>query len=188
MVITIPNAGSSYPLLLVITLHDLTWYLSHARLCAWIIEVILKLSPGRDKDEAGFEAHPTPSRGHTTGVQKWYMVRITTIEPARQVIAKRIQCAKREEPPLHEPASSRKSGNSEMRLSALQLKSFRASFQSTVRVDLSPPLWVWVWACVTVWMNTTAHPPRRAKAFSPPRRSTTTTRMTMSITTLHLQF
>jgi len=106
MVITIPNAGSSYPLLLVITLHDLTWYLSRTRLlCAWIIEVILKLSPGRDKDEACFEAHPTPSRGHTTDVQKWYMVRTTTIEPARQAIAKRIQCARREKPLPHGPAS-----------------------------------------------------------------------------------
>ena len=68
-------------------LHDLTWRLSHTRFCACVVEAILQLSPGRDKDKTPFEAHPIPSRGHTTGVQKWYMVRITTIEPARQAIS-----------------------------------------------------------------------------------------------------
>jgi hypothetical protein len=42
------------------------------------------------------------------------------VEPAWQAIAKRIQCARMEEPPPppHGPASSRKSGESERRLSA----------------------------------------------------------------------
>jgi len=96
---------------------------------------ILKLSPGGDKDKTRFEVHSTPSRGHTTGVQKWYMRANHHVEAAwwTQAIAKSIQCARREEPPPHGPASSsRKSGESEMSLNALKPKSFRASFQSTV--------------------------------------------------------
>jgi len=61
-----------------------------------------------------------------------------------QAIARSIQYAKSDEPtPPHEPASaSSMSGESEMSLSALKLRSFRASFQSTVRVGLRAPLWV----------------------------------------------
>ena len=174
--------GHNIPQLLVIVLHDLTWHLSHTRFCAWIIEVILNLSPGRDKDQMRFEAHFTPSRGHTAGVQKWYLCANHHVEAAwwAQTIAKSIQCARGEEPPPHEPASaSRMSWESEMGLSALKLKSFRTSFQSMVRVGFRAPLWVWV----TVDEHD-GPPSRRAKAVSPPQQCITTTRMTI----IHLQF
>ncbi|OAX31816.1 hypothetical protein K503DRAFT_870474 [Rhizopogon vinicolor AM-OR11-026] len=97
---------------------------------------ILKLGPGTDKTR--FEVHSTPSRGHTTGVQKWYMRANHHVEAAwwTQGIAKSIQCARREEP-ASATTTMRRSGESEM--GALKPKSFRASFQSTVsrrRIDV----------------------------------------------------
>ncbi|EGN94271.1 hypothetical protein SERLA73DRAFT_171297 [Serpula lacrymans var. lacrymans S7.3] len=87
---------------------------------------ILKVSPGGEK--LRFEVHSMPSRGHHSGVQKWYMKANHPVEASRwtQALGKSMEWYKREteNDPQRKSVESDKSG--------LKPIPFRTSFQSTV--------------------------------------------------------
>ncbi|KAG6333241.1 hypothetical protein ID866_5849 [Astraeus odoratus] len=72
---------------------------------------VLKVGSGNDKTR--FEVHSTPSRGHTTGVQKWYMKANHPVEAARwtQAISKSMEWYKR--PDVDQLSVARRSGESD---------------------------------------------------------------------------
>ncbi|KAF9218913.1 hypothetical protein BS17DRAFT_883213 [Gyrodon lividus] len=90
---------------------------------------ILKVGTGAEKTR--FEVHSTPSRGHTSGVQKWYMRANHPVEAARwtQAISKSMEWYRREG---EQGPIGRRSGESDR--SALKPAKVRTSFQSGVSV------------------------------------------------------
>ncbi|KIJ15782.1 hypothetical protein PAXINDRAFT_114163 [Paxillus involutus ATCC 200175] len=90
---------------------------------------ILKVGTGAEKTR--FEVHSTPSRGHTSGVQKWYMRANHPVEATRwtQAISKSMEWYRRE---AEQGPVGRRSGESER--SALKPSKVRTSLQSGVSI------------------------------------------------------
>ncbi|KAH7920399.1 hypothetical protein BV22DRAFT_1039916 [Leucogyrophana mollusca] len=90
---------------------------------------VLKVAPGGEKTR--FEVQSTPSRGHQSGVQKWYMKANHPVEAARwtQALSKSMEWYRRDaENGQHQ--QPRKSVESDT--SGLKPGRFRSSFQSTL--------------------------------------------------------
>ena len=92
---------------------------------------VLKAGSGGDKTR--FEVHSTASRGHTSGVQKWYMRASHPVEAARwtQAINKSMEWYKRLE--VEQLSLPRKSGESDRSALRPGKVSFQSGFSTTSR-------------------------------------------------------
>ncbi|KAL4063740.1 Oxysterol-binding protein-domain-containing protein [Scleroderma citrinum] len=91
------------------------------------------LKTGNGPDKTRFEVHSTPSRGHTSGVQKWYLRANHPVEAARwtQAIGKSMEWYKR--PDVEQLSLPRSSGDSDHSVLRPGKVSFQSGFSAASR-------------------------------------------------------